>query len=170
MSVTPVPPEKSAPAIWFTGESKSSAIGNGSFEEWNAGQPYPAGWRELAGGPSAMLDNSVVKFGNASIRLSSEMETRMQPAGAPGAEALRGRHVYFGGWMYTETPGTVCIQVIEDWKQYHVAQPKQTNAWELVIVEADIAPETKDVLFAITIGQAAAAGSCYVDGAALVIE
>ena len=170
ISVTPIPPEESAPYIWFTGKSASSKIKNGSFEDWYSDQLYPNGWQPLATGPSAVRERSIVKQGDWSVRLSSENETRMQPLIVPTADELRGHHVYFGGWMYSENPDRVGVQVIEDWKMYHVARPKQINTWELVMVDVDIAPETKDVLFAFTVGLATAAGSCYVDGAALVIK
>lgn len=170
VSRTPIPIEESAPYVWFTGESPRSLAQNGSFEQWSSGEPYPAGWEALVKGPSAVQEKSIVRFGPSSLYLSSESETRMRPILTIGDGKVRGRRVYFGGWIYTANPETVGVQVIEDWKRYTVARPTKSNEWELVYVETDIEESTLNVQFAFTIGLAAAAGNCYVDGAGLVIK
>lgn len=158
-----------APNAWFTGDRPESLIANGSFEEWYPASAYPAQWAHLAIAPTVEKATSPVKYGSVSIKLSSTAEARIQPLTAPPIDKLRGRTVLFGAWMHTDSPNDVAIQIIDGWKQYHVARPTQSGAWELVTVQTTIPQGAEEVLFAITVGKGAKPVTCYVDGAALIV-
>lgn len=168
-SVEKLSPDQVAPLAWFTGDRPESVIANGSFEEWYPASAYPAQWAFLVVEPSVEKATEPVKFGSVSMKLSSTKEARVQPLTAPPIEKLRGRVVLFGAWLYTDSPNDVAIQIIDGWKQYHVARPTQAGAWELVTMQTTIPQSAEAIFFAIAVGKGAAPATCYVDGAALVV-